>query len=252
MRTISIINYKGGTGKTSTVVTLGHALALHGKRVLILDLDPQGSAGYSLGMNTPARTIYDLLVENRPFSECILPARKNLDIICANERLYPAELSMATQDSKESILTEKLSLLSGYDFVLIDCAPSMNLLNQNALYYADEVILPVSMEYLSLVGVKQLLKNIKIMHKMIQKQVTVTKVVPTFYDKRQAKSRHVLESLERVFPGLVSAPIHANVKLSEAPGHRKTIFEYAPRSKGAADYQNLMKEVLLNGKTKTV
>ncbi len=128
----------------------------------------------------------------------------------------------------------------------------MNLLNQNALLYCDELILPVSMEYMSLMGVKQLLKNIRLMNKLLQKQVTITKVVPTFFDKRQSKSKRILESLLRVFPGLVSEPIHTSLSLSEAPGHRMTVFEYDPNSKGASDYHQLTREVLAHGQTKTV
>jgi len=245
MRIISIMNYKGGTGKTSTTVNLAHGLTLSGKRVLIIDLDPQGSVGYYLGLS-PKKTIYDLLVKKALFTSCITDARAGLDVICANEHLYPAELHMATLPKKESILADRLSQISGYDYILIDCAPSLNLLNQNALYYSNEILLPVSMEYLSLVGVKQLLKNIQIMNRMFDQDVKITKVVPTFFDKRQAKSRHVLDSLSRVFPGRVSSPIHANVALSEAPGHRKSIFEYDPNSKGAKDYLKLTREVIAN------
>ena len=243
MRIISVINYKGGTGKTSTVVHLAHGLALLGQKVLVVDLDPQGSVGYYLGLS-PQNTVYNLLIDNTPYTQCIVHARPNLDVICANERLYPAELAMGQFRQKEKVLAERLGTVSGYDFIILDCAPSMNLLNQNALFFAREVILPVSMEYLSLVGVKQLLNNIKIMNRIFRRDVVVTKVVPTFFDKRQAKSKHVLESLTRVFPGLVSSPIHANVALSEAPGQRQTVFEYKPNAKSAEDYIKLSREVL--------
>ncbi len=246
-RSISIINYKGGTGKTSTVVNLAHSLSRSGFKVLIVDLDPQGSVSYYLGL-TPRKTVYDLLIQQKPYHECATAARENLDVICSNERLYPAELSMATMKNKESLLTQVLQDVTEYDFILLDCAPSMNLLNQNALYFSDEIILPVSMEYLSLVGVKQLLKNIQIMNKMMGKKVAISNVVPTFFDKRNSKSKEILESLNRVFPGKVSSPIHLTVALSEAPGYRQTIFEYEPNSKGARDYDQLTKEVLNYGK----
>ena len=250
-RFISVINYKGGTGKTSTVVNLAHGLALQGRKVLVIDLDPQGSAGYYFGLN-PTNTVYNLLIDNIPLRSCITNARPGIDMICANERLYPAELSMATLKNKERLLSDRLAGLKDYNIVLIDCAPSMNLLNQNALLLADEVIIPVSMEYLSLVGVKQLLNNIKIMNKILGKETAISKVVPTFFDKRQAKSKHILESLTRVFPELVSQPIHSNIALSEAPGHQQTIFEYAPQSKGAQDYLRLTMEVLKHGQTQTI
>jgi chromosome partitioning protein len=250
-RIISIINYKGGTGKTSTVVNLAHGLSLQGNRVLIIDLDPQGSVGYYLGLH-PKKTVYDLLIKGASISDCTVAARPNMDVICSNERLYPAELSMATMPQKERLLSTRLASLSGYDFVLLDCAPSMNLLNQNALLVASELILPVSMEYMSLMGVKQLLKNIRLMNTLLQKQIVVSKVVPTFYDKRQSKSKRILESLSRVFPGLVSSPIHASLSLSEAPGHHMTVFEYDPKSKGASDYHHLTREVLTHGQAQTI
>ena len=251
MRKLSIINYKGGTGKTSTVVNMGHALALRGKKVLIIDTDPQGSSGYHLGIQSPEKTLYDMLINNEPLKNCIISARMNLDIICGNERLFPAEIHLAKLPKREFILSERLALLEGYDFVLLDCAPSMSLLNQNGFLYTQEVMVPVSMEYLSLVGVKQLLKNIKLLNKLFTRMITVSKVIPTFFDIRNKKSRDIIDSLKRVFPGLLSSPIRCSVALSEAPGYRKTIFEYAPQSKGAEDYLRLADEVMSHGK-KTV
>jgi chromosome partitioning protein len=246
IRRISVINYKGGTGKTSTAVSLAHGLALRGRRVLLVDTDPQGSAGYHLGI-MPKTTLYDVLLNKQPVEACIVNARKNLDMICANEHLFPAELEIAKHANREHILSKRLEKLTQYEFIIIDCAPSMNLMNQNALVFSEEIILPVSMEYLSLVGVKQLLKNIKIVNKIFKKQVQVTMVVPTFYDKRNKKSEHVLNSLIRVFPNQVSTPVRVCVALSEAPGRRETVFEYDPHSTGADDYYKLVEEVLAVG-----
>jgi chromosome partitioning protein len=249
MRKISVINYKGGTGKTSTVVNMAHGMALGGKKVLIIDTDPQGSASHYLGIRTSV-TLYDLLIKGLDPEDCIVNARENLDIICANEHLFPAEMKLAKEDDREYVLSDRLELLEGYDVVLIDCAPSMNLLNQNALIYSDEILLPVSMEYLSLIGVKQLLKNIKIINKLFDKEINITKVIPTFFDKRNKKSKDILDSLKRVFPGNISSPIRTCVSLSEAPGIKKTIFEYDPNSKASEDYMVLIKEVLSSGKEK--
>ena len=246
IRRISVINYKGGTGKTSTAVSLAHGLALRGHRVLLVDTDPQGSAGYHLGI-IPQTTLYDVLLNKQPVENCILSARENLDIICANEHLFPAELEIAKQSNREYILSKRLGKLTQYDFIIVDCAPSMNLMNQNALVFSEEIIIPVSMEYLSLVGVKQLLKNIKIVNKIFKKQVKITKVVPTFFDKRNKKSGHVLNSLKRAFPEQVSTPVRVSVALSEAPGRRKTVFEYDPHSTGADDYYKLVEEVYAGG-----
>lgn len=247
MRKISVVNYKGGTGKTCTVVNLAHGLALRGKRVLVVDTDPQGSAGYHLGIE-PTSTLYDVLLNKKSVEDCIVKARDGVDMICSNEHLFPAEIALAKVPNREHILTQRLSKLTQYDFIIADCAPSMNLMNQNALVFSEEVFLPVSMEYLSLVGVKQLLKNIKIVNKIFKKQVEITKVIPTFYDKRNKKSEHVLQSLQRVFPNQVSVPIRVSVGLSEAPGARKTIFEYDSHSTGAEDYYSLIEEVLADGK----
>jgi len=247
MRKLSILNYKGGTGKTSTVVNLAYALALRGKKVLIIDTDPQGSAGYHLGIQKPVKSLYDLLVNGAPVTECIIRARQNLDILCGNERIFPAELHMSKLPHREFYLSKRLENLEGYDYVLLDCAPSMSLMNQNCLLYSQEILVPVSMEYLSLVGVKQLLKNIKLLNKLFTRTITVSKVIPTFFDIRNKKSRDIVDSLKRVFPGLLSSPIRSSVALSEAPGVRKTIFEYAPQSKGAEDYLRLADEVLGHG-----
>tara|TARA_A100001015_G_scaffold309446_1_gene408928 strand:+ start:212 stop:952 length:741 start_codon:yes stop_codon:yes gene_type:complete len=242
MRKISIINYKGGTGKTCTVVNLAHGLALMGKKVLIIDTDPQGSAGHHLGISYKF-SLYDLLINNISPTDCIINARENLDIICSNEHVYPAELKLSSNKDRESVLSKKINSLNGYDYILLDCAPSMNLLNQNALLYSQEILLPVSMEYLALLGVKQLLKNIKILNKIFTKKLNISKVIPTFFDIRNKKSKDIIESLRRVFPDYLSTPIRNSVKLSEAPGFKRTIFEYDPNSYGAEDYIKLVKEV---------
>jgi chromosome partitioning protein len=251
MRIISVINYKGGTGKTSTVVHLAHGLALQGYRILIVDVDPQGSAGHHLGVNVK-RSLYDLITKKEPLSNCIVNARKNLDIICANEYLFPAEMYMTRLKGRELILTKRMMPLKGYDFVFLDCAPSMSLLNQNALLYSDELIVPVSMEYFSLVGVKQLLKNIDIVNNLFKTNVTIKMVVPTFFDKRNKKSKDIVKSIRRVFHKKVATPIRVSVSLSEAPGVKKTVFEYASKSTGAQDYTNLVKEVLASDETTTI
>ena len=242
MRKISVINYKGGTGKTSTVVNLAHGLALRGQKVLIIDTDPQGSSGHHLGINAKY-SLYDLILQEKSFSECIVKARQNLDMICSNERLFPAEISMMKMKNRELVLSNRLENLYGYDVVLIDCPPSMNILSQNSLLYSEEVLLPVSMEYLSLIGVKQLLQNIKIINKIFKKEISISFVIPTFFDARNRKSKFVLDSLNRVFPTHVTTPIRANVSISEAPGFKQSVFEFDPNSNGAKDYHRLIEEV---------
>tara|TARA_Y100000591_G_scaffold328855_1_gene356237 strand:+ start:161 stop:901 length:741 start_codon:yes stop_codon:yes gene_type:complete len=243
MKRYAVINYKGGTGKTTTVVNLAHALSLKGFKVLIIDTDPQGSAGHYFGI-TPSKTLYDVLIEKVPLKDCVVNVRHFLDIICSNERLFPAELKMSAMKERELILKKQLADLAGYDYVLLDCAPSMNLLNQNALLYADDVILPVSMEYLSLIGVKQLLKNIKIINRIFNKKVSITTVIPTFYDRRNKKSKDIIDSLKRVFLNMVSTPIRTCISLSEAPGKHETIFEFNPESVAAEDYYKITEELV--------
>jgi len=246
-RKICIINYKGGTGKTSTVVNLGHGLALKGKRVLIVDTDPQGSSGYHLGVKSDF-SLYDLLVGTKPLQDCITQARPSLDIITSNERLFPAEMALVTMRNRERILSQKLRNVERfYDYVLMDCAPSINLLNQNSLTFSNEIFIPVSMEFLSLVGIKQLLNNIEIINRIVGHNIAVTKLIPTFFNKRHTKSKNVLKSLQRVFSQVMATPIRYNVAISEAAGFKKTIFEHNPKSNGAIDYQKLTEEVLADG-----
>jgi chromosome partitioning protein len=246
MRKIAVINYKGGTGKTATAVSLSHGLSKRGKRVLLVDLDPQGSVAYHLGLN-PEKTLYDVLISGEDIRDCMIMARPKLDVLASNEHLFAAEIGMAKMKNREQLLSQVLDI-SGYDFLIMDCGPSINLLNQNALMFADEIMMPVSMEYLALLGVKQLLKNIQIINKLFGREIFISKIIPTFFDLRNKKSKDVLSSLQRVFPSIVSSPIRVCVKLSEAPGSRQTVFEYDDRSKGAQDYLKLVKEVLDDGK----
>ena len=184
------------------------------------------------------------MIEKESISDCVVNVRHFLDIICSNERLFPAELKMGAMKERELVLKSQLATLSGYDYVFLDCAPSMNLLNQNALLFADEVILPVSMEYLSLIGVKQLLKNIKIINRIFNRKVSITNVIPTFFDRRNKKSKDIIESLKRVFLNMVSTPVRTCTSLSEAPSKHKTIFEFDPDSFAAEDYYKITEELL--------
>eukprot|EP01047_Picozoa_sp_COSAG01_P000127 COSAG01_NODE_2_length_63927_cov_1357.611941_12_plen_246_part_00 len=242
MKKYAVVNYKGGTGKTCTVVNMAHGLALKGHKVLIIDVDPQSASAYHLGVKANVG-LYELLMGQYRFHDCITPARKNLHIIAASERLFTAEIKLAKAKHKEFYLAKCLANLAGYDYVFVDCGPSINILNQNALLFAQDVVLPVSMEYFSLIGVRQLLNNIKILNKIFKADIKVSKVVPTFFDVRTVKSREILKSLNRVFLDRVVSPIRHSVDLSEAPGRHLSVFEYAPDSKAAGDYMNLIEEV---------
>ncbi len=244
MRKIAIINQKGGTAKTTTAVNLAAALAEHDRRVLVIDMDPQGNIATWFDV-VPRKSLYHLLVEETTTPhECIMPVRERLDILPSTKTAAQAELILTGLPGRERVLTRKLAALSGYDFVILDCPPSLNLLNQNAIVYATEAFIPVSMDYLALVGVKQILENLKMVREVLEHPIDVSLVIPTFYDGRNRKSREVLERLILHFDGKVTEPIRANVRLAEAASHHQTIFEYAPSSYGARDYKNLAQRVL--------
>lgn len=244
-RKIAVINYKGGTGKTTTLINLAHGLALSGKRVLIVDTDPQGSAGYHLGV-TSSKTLYNLLIDNAPIESCIVNARENLDIITANEHLFPAEIKLSQMNDRERQLSKKLAPIENqYDYILLDCAPSINILNQNALLFCNEAFLPVPMEFLALVGIKQLLKNVRTINKVFKTDIKISKIVPTLIDNRKKNHSSIFESMDRVFKPIISAnTIRVCSSISGSCGKQQTIFEYAPKSRGAFDYNKLVQEVL--------
>ena len=235
-RKIAILNFKGGTGKTTTAVNLSHALALKRQRVLVVDLDPQGSISRWFGI-TPELTLYDLLSNKTNTFRAIHAARKNLDIIPSDKNLALAEIRLAKEGNTGEALKNKLATIKGYDFIFLDCPPSLSLLNVNALEYATEVFLPVSLDYLALIGVKQTVDG-------LPETTQVTKVIPTFYDQRTRKSKEILEDLKGFFQSKVSSPIRVNVRLAECASFHQTIFEYDPHSRGAIDYRKLGQEVL--------
>ncbi len=243
MRKIACINYKGGAGKTTLVVNLADTLVrLHQQKVLIIDTDPQGSVGHLLGI-TPKKTIYDVLIENEPVEACIESARPGLDILGANERLFPVEIAMSQIKKKEYVFLDRFSTLSAYDYVFLDCAPSFNILNQNALIYTNEVMIPVPMEYLGLYGLRQLLYNVDVIGRMLDKDIRVSYIVPTFYQQRRRKTKTIMESLNRVFPQKITNPIHLQSAVSECSGFGQTLFEYAPFSVSNADFKRIAESV---------
>jgi chromosome partitioning protein len=242
-RRIAIMNYKGGTGKTSTVINLAHGLSRLGKKVLVIDTDPQGSVANYMGVSFQ-HSLYDILSGQLAFEDVVVNARPLLDVVPSNERLFAAEISLAKMDQRERFLSAYFGAVEGYDFVLVDCAPSFNLLNQNAILFSEEILVPVSMEYASLSGVRQLVHNLQLVGKLFGHQVKITRVVPTFVDQRYNKTKVVLESLTRTFPSRVSYGIRSCISLSESPGYRQTVFEYDPESNGASDFQKLSEEVL--------
>lgn len=247
-RRIAILNQKGGTGKTTTAVNLAAGLAERESEVLLVDTDAQGNVGVALGV-AGERSLYHVLVEQVDPDDASVPVRKHLDVITSDATLAAAEIWLARQstDVRSRMLTKRLANMAisrRYDYVIIDCGPSLNLLNQNALSYVDEVIIPVTCDYLALVGVKQVLRTIKDVERHLGHAVRVSAVLPTFYDGRTRLAREVLETLQSHFKTKCLEPIRLNTRLAEAPSHKKTIFEYAPGSHGATDYNRICDWVL--------
>jgi chromosome partitioning protein len=243
-RRVAILNQKGGTGKTTTAVNLAAGVAERGHKVLLIDTDAQGNVGVSLGVSGD-KSLYHILVDGTDPVEVAVPVRSHLDVITSNATLAAAEIWLARQnpDQRSRIMTQRLNRMHvsrRYDYVVLDCGPSLNLLNQNALSYADEVVIPVTCDYLALVGVKQILRTIKDIERHLHHAVRISAVLPTFYDGRTRLAREVLETLQTHFETKCLAPIRLNTRLAEAPSHRKTIFEYAPQSHGAEDYNRVV------------
>ena len=239
---IAVLNQKGGTGKTTSAVSLAAGLAEAGYRTLLVDMDSQGNVAVSLGVEGRGRSLYHVLVGACSPAEAAVAARPNLDVILGNEHLAVAELRLAQlARGREQVLTHRMRGLRAYDYVVLDCGPSISVLNQNALTFADQVLIPVSCDYLSLVGVKQILRTLKMVNDVLRHQITILGVLPTFYDRRNRICNEAVATLKAYFEDRVLPPIRVNTRLKEAPSHSQTIFEYAPESRGASDYRRLVR-----------
>jgi chromosome partitioning protein len=243
MRKIAIVGFKGGIGKTTTCVNLGAALALRGHRVLIIDTDTQANVAMALGVNTYKKSLTHVLTHKAQAKECVLRVRKNLDILPSDIGLFKAQQRMVLEMAREEIFEELFVELTDYEYQLIDCAPSVSLLTVNTLAYTDEVFIPVSMEMLAVSSVEQFVNYLKNINRVLGRETAIRLIIPTLYDPRRKISEHVVKMLRKIGP-IVAEPIWVDTKLSEAPGVGKTIFEYAPRSRGAIDYARLTEFVV--------
>lgn len=249
-RVIGVLNYKGGTGKTTTVVNLATGLALQGKRVLCVDLDAQGSLATHLGVDYTYSLSQLLLGQVRP-QACVVQARDNLDLIASDRSLLRAEGKLWRIGDERVIrrtLGNKMrSLDNEYDYIVLDFSPSVSLLSESGLLYIRELIVPVSVSYLGLVGLRQVVETLKTFRQMSESRVQLYLIVPTFYSGRAQQDREIIEILRRYFADKVTDPIRTSVKISESPSHHQSIYEYSPRSRGAIDYARLVERVLRDG-----
>jgi chromosome partitioning protein len=244
-RVIGVLNYKGGTGKTTTVVNLGAGLCSRGARVLCIDLDAQGSLATYLGVDS-ALTITDLLLQQARPQDCINNVRENLDLIASDKDLRKAEAHLYRMDDglqARRMLAERLQGIDGYDYVILDFSPAGGIISETGLFYVRELIVPVSMDYLALVGVREVIQMLKQLSQIPEYRVRLFLLLPMFYYSRLRKDRQILETLHRHFAGKVATPIRASVKLSEAPSHQLSIYDYAPGSTSAIDYAQLVERV---------
>ncbi|MBN1610241.1 MAG: ParA family protein [Polyangiaceae bacterium] len=241
---LAVFNHKGGTGKTTTAVTLAAALASRGKQVLLIDTDGQGNVAISLGL-TPTRTLYHVLVMGQPFTSVVLSPRPGLDVLAANETLAAAELYLAGRAQRDRILATRLaSCRESYEHIIIDCSPSLSLMSQNTLAFADAVLCPVACDYLSLVGVRQVLRTIKQVNRVLGHPVRLWGVLPTMFDTRARVCHEALHALQEHFKDRCLEPIHTNIKAKEAPAQGATLLEYAPEARCTADYLRVVDRLL--------
>ena len=248
MRKAVLANSKGGVGKSTCAVNLAVGLARSGRRVLLIDNDSQANATDALGANGQANSgTYGLLVSGEDPKELVVRVEDNLEMICASKALSAVDSWLTMQTRREDVLKKRLANLEGYDFVILDTAPTFSLLNLNALSYAEEIWMPVNMEYMALSGVRQVLDNMRIVREEIGHDVAVRYVIPTFVDRRNSKTTSVLRALEESFGPKVTTPVRSNVRLSEAPSHHQSIYDYAPGSAGAEDYRTLTRRILQDG-----
>lgn len=242
-------NQKGGVAKTTTAVNLGAYLAQAGRRVLLIDTDPQGNATTSLGVDPRGLrvSLYNVLIEKMPIQQALtLTEQVGLDLIPASTDLAGAEVEMARMMARERLLSRALQpLLSAYDYVLIDDPPSLGLLTINGLTAAHGVLIPVQCEYLALEGLSLLLNTIQQVREVLNERLALTGVLLTMYDSRTNLGQQVVEEVQNYFPDKVfRAIIPRNVRLSEAPSYGQSILSYAPNSPGALAYQALAAEFL--------
>ena len=247
-RVISIANQKGGVGKTTTAVNLSACLAQRGKRVLLIDIDPQGNATSGLGIEAHTdKSVYNVLIDDMDMSETIVKTMiKKLDVCLANINLAGAEVELVSMVSRETRLKDALNKIKDeYDYILIDCPPSLGLITLNAFTASDSVLVPIQCEYYALEGLGQLINTIKLVQKHLNPDLIIEGVILTMFDARTNLSTQVAREVGKYFGNKVfQTIIPRNIRLSEAPSHGLPITLYDDDSKGAETYRKLARELI--------
>ena len=249
MQTIAILNQKGGVGKTTTAMNLGAGLAKMGKRVMLIDMDPQANLTYSLGIfaHELNLTIYDLLKCETTLEQVMID-RNGLKIVPASLDLSGADIEFSSIPSREFLLHKTLNGITDFEFILIDCPPTLSLLTLNALTAVQQIWIPLQTEFLPLQGLSKLLQTVDIVIERLNSKLEITGIICTRFDGRKNLNKEVVEKVKEHFGSKVfKTLIRENISLAEAPSFGQTIFEYKPDSYGAEDYLKLTKEIIERG-----
>ncbi|MCG8539359.1 MAG: AAA family ATPase [Clostridia bacterium] len=248
-KVIALFNQKGGVGKTTTNVNLSACIAIKGRKMLIIDIDPQGNttSGFGIDKNSTEFNIYDALLGDEDIRNCIVKTKyENIDIVPSNVQLAGAEIELTELSEREYRFKKMIQgIKDGYDYVFVDCPPSLGLLTINSLTGVDSVIIPIQCEYYALEGVSQLMNTIQLIKRSLNPKLEIQGVVLSMFDGRTNLSIQVVDEVKRYFKGKVYRTIiPRNVRLAEAPSHGMPIIEYDPKSKGAEAYDELAEEFL--------
>ena len=248
-RIIAIANQKGGVGKTTTSINLSSCIAAKGKKVLVVDIDPQGNttSGYGIEKNDLDDTIYELMLGDCSIEDCIIKdVIENISILPSNVNLAAAEIELIGVDKKEYILKNEIDWVKDrYDYIIIDCPPSLSLLTVNAMTTADSVLVPIQCEYYALEGLSELMYTIQLVKERLNNELEIEGIVFTMYDARTCLSLQVVENVkENIDKKIYKSIIPRNVRLAEAPSYGQPINLYSPRSAGAEAYRALADEVI--------